>query len=198
MGGPGGIFHSPQQGNYDPIESGADVSEGDLNTNDMLMWSQTPRPTDVSIENGFIYGFQFPRDFMGNASDVSYFQMGNFERDFQAVTPPVMTNNGLSGYWGVSRSGFRGWTPKRFSRARSATIGFTRNEDFPGQPVWAVPALSNDGPEPTIFGGSAARQFVRMNHDFSKQKTVPTEGYVKTAALVDADERAVYYVESDI
>jgi hypothetical protein len=195
--GPVGIFHNPTEGNYDPIDSGATVSEGDFNSNDMLMFAQTPKPSDAAIENGFLYGFQFPRDFVGNASDVSYFQMGNFERDFQTLTPPVMTNNGLSAYWGVSRSGFRGWTPKRFSRARSDTVGFTRNEDFPGQPVWACPALSNDGPEPTIFGGSAAKEFVRMSYDFSEQLIVPTSGYVKTTAIVDGDERAVYYVESD-
>lgn len=195
--GPVGIFHSPEQGNFDPIDTGAAVSEGDFNTNDMLLWSQTPKPTDTTIENGFLYGFQFPRDFIGNASDISYFQMGNFERDFQSLTAPVMTNDGLSAYWGVSRSGFRGWTPKRFSRARSATIGFKRNEDSPGQPVWAVPALSNDGPTPTIFGGSSAREFVRMNFDFSEQVVVDTSGYVKTKALVDGDERAVYYVEGE-
>jgi len=195
--GPIGIFHTPEQGNYDPIQTGASISEGDFNTNDMLMWAQTPKPTDTTIQNGFIYGFQFPREFNGNATDVSYFQMGSFERDFQSLTPPVMTNNGLSGYWGVTRSGFRAWAPKRFSRARSATIGFTRNEDFPGQAIWAVPALSNDGPEPTIFGGSAAKQFVRMNYDFTDQTTVPTAGYVKTAAIVDGDDRVVYYVESD-
>jgi len=195
--GPVGIFHSPEQGNFDPIDAGAPVSEGDFNTNDMLLWAQTPKPTDTTIENGFLYGFQFPRDFIGNASDISYFQMGNFERDFQSLTAPVMTNDGLSAYWGVSRGGFRGWTPKRFSRARSATIGFKRNEDFPGQPVWAVPALSNDGPTPTIFGGSSAREFVRMNFDFSEQVVVDTSSYVKNKALVDGDDRAVYYVEGD-
>ena len=195
--GPIGIFHNPESGNYDPINSGAPVSEGDFNTNDMIMWSQTPKPSDTTIPNGYLFGFQFPRDFIGNASDISYFQMGNFERDFMALTPPVMTNKGLSAYWGVSRGGFRGWTPKRFSRARTVTVGFTRNEDFAGQPVWAPPALSNDGPEPTIFGGSSAKEFVRMSYDFSEQIMVPTEGYVKTMAVVDGEERAVYYVESN-
>jgi len=195
--GPVGIYHSPEQGNYDPIVSGSPVSEGDFNTNDMVMWSQTPKPTDITIENGFLYAFQFPRDFVGNVSELSYFQMGNFERDFQSLTAPVMTNKGLSAYWGVSRGGFRGWTPKRFSRARSVSIGFSRNTDFPGQPVWAQPALSNDGPEPTIFGGTAAREFVRMSYDFEDTEVVATEGYVKTAAIVDGAERCVYYVETE-
>lgn len=195
--GPLGIFHTPEQGNYDPITSGAPISEGDFNQNDMLMWSQTPKPTDVSIENGFLYGFQFPRDFAGNASEISYFQMGSFERDFQSLTAPVMTNSGLSAYWGVSRGGFRGWIPKRFSRARTVSIGFSRNVDFAGQPVWAQPALSDDGPEPTIFGGTSAREFVRMSYDFEDVIVVQTEGYVKSAAIVDGDDRVVYYVETD-
>eukprot|EP00537_Pseudo-nitzschia_pungens_P007088 CAMPEP_0172361548 /NCGR_PEP_ID=MMETSP1060-20121228/5354_1 /TAXON_ID=37318 /ORGANISM="Pseudo-nitzschia pungens, Strain cf. cingulata" /LENGTH=552 /DNA_ID=CAMNT_0013083835 /DNA_START=26 /DNA_END=1684 /DNA_ORIENTATION=- len=195
--GPVGIFHSPESGNYDPITAGAPVSEGDFNTNDMLMWSQSPKPTDESIQNGYLYGFQFPRDFAGNASEISYFQIGSFERDFQTITPPVMTNGGMSAYWAVSRSGFRGWTPKRFSRARDVSIGFSRNDDFPGQPVWATPALSNDGPEPFIFGGTAAKEFVKMNWNFGETVVVPTEGYVKSKALIDGEERAVYYVESD-
>lgn len=195
--GPLGIYHTPEQGNYDPITSGAPISEGDFNQNDMLMWSQTPKPTDVSIENGFLYGFQFPRDFAGNASEISYFQMGNFERDFQSLTAPVMTNSGLSAYWGVSRGGFRGWIPKRFSRARTVSIGFSRNVDFAGQPVWAQPALSNDGPEPTVFGGTSAREFIRMSYDFEDITVVQTEGYVKSAAIVDGDDRVVYYVETD-
>jgi len=195
--GPVGIFHSPEEGNYDPVLSGSRVSEGDFNTNDMLMWSQTPKPNDATIEDGFLYGFQFPRDFVGNASEIAYFQMGTFERDFQSLTAPVMTNSGYSAYWGVSRGGFRGWTPKRFSRARTVSVGFTRNVDFAGQPVWAQPTLSNDGPEPTIFGGTSGKEFVRMSYDFDDTEVVPTEGYVKTAAIVDGDERAVYYVESE-
>ena len=123
--------------------------------------------------------------------------MGNFKCNFQVITAPVLTYMGLSAYWGVSRGGFRGWAPKRFSRARTVSVGFSRNEDFPGQPVWAQPALSNDGPEPTIFGGTAAREFVRMSFDFEDQFLVPTQGYVKSRAIVDKAERVVYYVESE-
>ena len=36
-----------------------------------------------------------------------------------------------------------------------------------------------------------------MSYDFSEQIIVPTEGYVKTMAVVDGEERAVYYVESN-
>lgn len=195
--GPVGIFHTPVAGNYDPIISGSAISEGEFNTNDFLMWSQSPKPTDTSIPDGYLYAFQFPRDFAGNYSDVGFFQIGNFIRDFQSVTPPVITNGGLSAYWGVSRGGFRGWIPKRFSRARDVSIGFTRNPDFAGQPVFAPPALSNDGPEPTIFGGTAAREFVKLSFDFEEQIVVDTDGFIKAAAKIDAEERAVYYVEDN-
>lgn len=195
--GPVGIYHTPVAGNYDPIISGSRVSEGEFNTNDFLMWSQSPKPTDATIPDGFLYAFQFPRDFAGNYSDIGYWQLGNFERDFQADTPPVITNGGLSAYWGVSRSSFRGWIPKRFSRARDVMAGFTRNPNFAGTPVFAPPALSNDGPEPTLFGGSAAREFVKMSFDFQERTVVDTTGFIKAAAKVDGEERAVYYVEDN-
>merc|ERR1711935_435356 len=96
-------------------------------------WSQAPRPSDKTIETGLLYGFQFPRDFAGNASEISYFQMGSLVRDFQAIAPPVMTNGGLSAYWGVSKSGFRVWNSRQFNRGRTQLAGFTRNTDSPVQ-----------------------------------------------------------------
>jgi hypothetical protein len=193
--GPPGIYHMPVEGNYDPIITGAAVSEGENNGNDFLMWSQTPKPSDTSIANGFIYGFQFPRTFSGNATDIGFFPLGDFERDFQSNTPPVITNEGLSAFWGVSRSGFQGWNDKRFSRARSVAIGFTRNIDFAGEAVYAAPALSNDGPDPIIFGGSASNEFVRLDAEFASPVVVPTEALIMSKAVVDGEERAVYYVE---
>jgi hypothetical protein len=194
---PVGIYHTPQSGNYDPIVSGSAVSEGEMNTNDMLMWCESPRETDTSISDGVLYGFQFPREFAGNASEIKFFQMGSIERDFMSDTAPVLTNKGLSAYWGVTRSSFRGWIPKRFNRSRDVSTGFTRNDDFAGQAIFAQPALSNDGPTPTIFGGSAAREFIKMDYDFENQVKVSLDSYVKSAAIVDGAERAVYYVESE-
>ncbi len=195
--GPPGIYHMPIEGNYDPLVSGAPVSEGENNRNDFLMWSQTPNPSDVTIANGYLYGFQFPRDFTGNTSGVAFFELGTEEVDFQSTTPPVITDEGLSAYWGVSRSSFRGWTDKRFSRARSVAVGFERNIDFAGEAVFAPPALSNNGSDPIIFGGSASTQFIRMTADFATTVVVTTESYVYSKAHVDGQERAVYYVESN-
>jgi len=103
----------------------------------------------------------------------------------------------LSAYWGVSRNGFRGWVSKRFSRARNAVAGFERNEKTSGQPVFAAPTLSNDDEFPVVFGGTASNQFVRMNFDFTEIIEVPTIGYIKARAIVDSNDRAVYYVEDN-
>eukprot|EP00539_Tryblionella_compressa_P003491 CAMPEP_0178753660 /NCGR_PEP_ID=MMETSP0744-20121128/11731_1 /TAXON_ID=913974 /ORGANISM="Nitzschia punctata, Strain CCMP561" /LENGTH=550 /DNA_ID=CAMNT_0020407493 /DNA_START=29 /DNA_END=1681 /DNA_ORIENTATION=+ len=195
--GPIGIYHNPTEGNYDPLIQGAPVSEGENNPNDFLMWSQTPKPEDVSIEDGFLYGFQLPRDFNGNTTDVAFFELGDFQRDFQSISPPVITNEGFSAYWGVTRSSFRVWDNKRFSRARTEAAGFERNDDFLGQAVWAAPALSNDGPEPIVFGGSASTEFVRMNFDFTQTSFVTTDSLIYSRAIVDGETRAVYYVEAN-
>jgi hypothetical protein len=194
--GPPGIFHMPIAGNYDPIVPDAPVSEGENNMNDFLMWSQTPKPSDASIDTGVLFGFQFPRTFTGNASDIGYFQLGEIEQDFQSTTPPVITNEGLSAYWGVTRSQYVGWNDKRFTRGRSVATGFERNEDFAGTAVFAAPSLSNDGPDPIIFGGTASNQFVRMTIDF-EAIVVATDSLIMSKSIVDGDARAVYYVESN-
>jgi hypothetical protein len=162
--GPVGIYHTPAEGNYDPIggEGGMGaVSEGENNMNDFLMWCNQPKPADAAIQNGVMYGFQFPRDFDGNVTDVSYFQLGQEEVDFQSTTPPVITNSGFSAYWSVTRSSSRAWADKRFSRARTGAAGFTRNTAFPGQSIFATPALSNNGSDPFVFFGTASTEFVR-------------------------------------
>jgi len=200
--GPPGIYHNPVEGNYDPIMAGSNSSEGDFNTNDMLMWGQMPKSLANPILDGYIFGFQFPTDFVNGENmeelQLSFFPLGrDFERDFQTLTPPVITYGGLSAYWGVSRNGFRGWVSKRFSRARNAVAGFERNEKTSGQPVFAAPTLSNDDEFPVVFGGTASNQFVRMNFDFTEIVEVPTIGYINAKALMDGNDRVVYYVEDN-
>ena len=63
-----GIYHTPKSGNCNPIVSDSPISEGDFNMNNMLLWSQTPKPMDATIDNSFLYGFQFPCNFVGNIS----------------------------------------------------------------------------------------------------------------------------------
>jgi outer membrane protein assembly factor BamB len=213
--GPPAIFHNPTRGNYDPYDGGYGgnpaISQGDDNNNDFVMWGQTPKPADYrskEIQDGHIYGFQFPRDFDSNnvtaasASmknyDVTFFQLGRQIRDFQVTTPPVITNGGLSAYWGVSRSGFCGWTSKKVSRERNAVEGFTRNSDFPGQPVFATPALSHGSDsQPYLFGGTSSNEFVRLNYDLAEVVVIKTKSLIKSRAIVDVNDRVVYYVEED-
>jgi hypothetical protein len=162
-----GIFHNPSEGYYDG-------ANGVNNRNDMIMWCQQPKPEDATIDDGAMFGFQFPVGFTGiNASDIGYFQLGDEPRDFQSDKPPVITNEGRSAYWGVSRSGYWAWVGEgtngrgKFNRGPTNTVGFTRNEPIPGQPVFATPALSSDTAAPVIFGGSAGLEFIRLSSDYN-------------------------------
>mmetsp|Transcript_39729 Transcript_39729/g.95869 ORF Transcript_39729/g.95869 Transcript_39729/m.95869 type:complete len:535 (+) Transcript_39729:175-1779(+) len=214
--GPPALYRKPTRGNYDPYDGGDNgdpaKSQGDNNSNDFIMWGQTPKPADYAsneVQDGCMYGFQFPRGFNStdvnaataalNNYEVTIFQLGRQIRDFQVTTPPVMTNDGQIAYWGVARSGFRGWTNRKFSRVRNAVDGFARNSDFPGQPVFATPAVSHgsDSSQPVVFGGTSSNEFVRLNHDFSESVVVKTNSLIKSRAVVDVNDRAVYYVEED-
>ncbi len=194
---PPGIYHTPFEGNY-----GAEQGRG--NTNDMIMWSATPKPEDTSINDGNTYGFQLPIAVAGNTSAVGYFVLGDTPRTFQAITAPTLTNQGLSAYLSTSRSGFYAWVGNptnargRFDGG-AVTFGFDRNPTFPGQPVFASPVVSNGvastPDQPFVFGGTASTQFVRMNFDLSVQTIVDTTSFIQAEARVDPLDRAVYFVE---
>jgi len=121
--------------------------------------------------------------------------------DFRATAAPVMTNQGLTGYFGASRSSFWGWVgttenPRgRFSRAANAQEGFTRNSLFPGAAVYATPAVSNHPALPNVFGGSAAAEVVTLSTDFSTFSSFTTPDLVKAGAVVDPFDRAVYFAD---
>lgn len=191
---PPGIYHHPVEGNYDG-------DEGRDNTNDMIMWTMSPKPTDTVIGTGHTFGFQFPLGFDGNASDVGYFLLGDNPRNFQGITAPTLTNYGLNAYFSTTRSGFYGWTGVyglgrgRFNRGPQGVAGFERNAANPGQAVYASPAVSSSQESPIIFCGTASTQFVRMNADFSEELTVETNSTIKAEARVDPFDRAVYFVE---
>jgi hypothetical protein len=113
-----------------------------------------------------------------------------------------MTNGGLSGYFSASRSSFWGWLGDadngrgRFSRPPNTGVaGFSRNPDFPGEPVFATPALTSDPLAPILFGGTAAAEFVRLSADFSVQDVFFTTDLIKAGARVDPFDRVAYFVE---
>ena len=155
----------------------------------------TPQP-------GYTFGFQLPVDFdVTLSTNASFFLLGGDSRDFRASTAPVITNQGLSAYFGASRSSFWGWAgtmdnPRgRFSRpANVGTVGFTRNPTAPGQPVFATPAVSS-GATPTVFGGSAAAEVVRLSYDLATTDVFTTTGFIKAGAVVDPFDRVAYFAE---
>jgi hypothetical protein len=191
-----GIFHNPSEGYYDG-------DNGLNNRNDMIMWCQQPKPDDQSIGAGAMFGFQFPVGFTGDAADFEYFQLGDEPRDFQSGRPPVMANEGRSAYWAISRSAFWAWVGEgtngrgKFNRGPTGNVGFTRNDAFAGQAPFATPALSSDSAAPFVFGGSAHLEFIRLNFDYTQQVVVATESHIMASAIVDPEDRAVYYVESN-
>jgi hypothetical protein len=189
---PPGIKHSPAEGYYDG---------GELNINDILVWSVRPKPDDENVGVGMTFAFQFPITFSGKASGLAYTVLGTEARDFQAVQKPVFTNEGRTMYWGNSRSQFRCWVGQegqnryRFSRAPTSIASFTRGS--PARISVAAPlAVTNNKTNILLFGGSAAREFVRLSEDFTDQLVVATSGLVTTQAHVSPDDMYVYYVES--
>lgn len=195
---PPGIFHSPIEGNYDGVE-------GRGNTNDFIMWAGTPKPDDTTISDGNTFGFQLPLGFDGNMTEVGYFLLGDAPRNFQAIAAPTLTNQGLSAFYATTRSGYYGWNGSvenargRFNRGAQAFVGFDRNAVFPGQAVFASPAVNNGvattPDQPIIFGGTASTQFIRLNSDFTEQTVVDTSSIIKAEARVDPFDRVVYFVE---
>lgn len=191
---PLGIYHNPIKGNYDD-------SNGEGNTNDFMMWSMTPKPSDTTIQPGELFGFQFPVGFDGNATDSQYLELGNNQRNFQTNTAPVIIQDGLTAFISASRSNFYGWYGNvdnrrgSFNRGPQATASFDRRPGS-GEPVYASPAVSNDRDAPFIFGGTSAVQFMRLNYDFSEAQTrIDLESFIQAEARVDPFDRAVYFVE---
>jgi hypothetical protein len=193
---PLGIYHSPAEGHY---------MGGEENTNDMIVWSEAPKPLDTAVGTGAIFGFQFPVGFNPTFQNVTYIQLGT-SRDFQANTAPVLTDEGRSLFWGVSRSGFRFWvgsdsTPRldryRFDESFRFSTQYEFNDNFRGEPVFATPALSSNALEPFVFGGTSNTQFVKQSWDVdaTEEVIITTTSLVKTSAKIFEDIY-VYYIES--
>ena len=190
--GPPGIYHSPLGGYYEGGES---------NTNDFVMFSAAPQQFATSIGEGALYGFQFPRGFQDgdDTTGVGYIQLGD-ARNFQGITPPVLTNNGHTAYVSTSRSSWYSWLGQRrafFNKGHSKKLGFTRNKSFAGQPCFAAVALSESTTEPYVFGGSAHTEFVKTSYDFAEEQIVELDSHVYAKAIVGPDDVLVYYVELD-
>jgi hypothetical protein len=195
--GPLGIYHNPIQGAY----------EGGLgNTNDILLWSYQPKPGETTIDNGGSFAFQFP--FPASEPMAIKTLLPNNERnipapDWQVVSAPAITNQGLTCYFTVSRSEFRVWNGEvgtkgsYFDRRASANqrgfeAGFPRST--PGQ---TTVALSSDPVEPQIFSGVASKFFVSMDYQLNILWENPTFSTVMAEGRVSPDDERVYYAEQN-
>lgn len=211
---PPGIFHNPEEGFYDG---------GQGNTNDVVIWGHAPNPLDTRAGDGASFVFQFPIGYgapttsVGRQSDqdgeeeegpkdmsrrLFWMILGDRTKDWQAVSAPVLTNQGRSLYWSVSRSQFRAWVGSagtntaRFNRGRTSSPEFER-----GSPRYAAcpntPALSSSTTEPMVFAGTASEQFVKMNYLMDEETALirNTTSRVRARAIVSPDDEFVYFTE---
>jgi hypothetical protein len=208
---PPGIFHNPEEGYYDG---------GQGNTNDVVVWSHAPNPLENRVGLGSAFVFQFPigygapnqqavarqSDQVNATKDLSrrlfWLILGDDIKDWQAESAPVITNQGRSLYWSVTRSQFRAWVGSasnnaaRFNRGRTSSPGFNR-----GSPRYAAcpntPALSSSTTQPMIFAGTAANQFVKMDYLMDDDTAVirNTTSRVRARAIVSPDDQYVYFSE---
>jgi hypothetical protein len=188
---PIGIFHKPDEGYYDG-------ENGINNRNDVLIWAfDTAGNSNVSGD-GAMFGFQQPLDYAFDGVGLDVLELGGF-RDWQASTPPVLTNLGRSMYWAHSRASFRAWvgnateSASRFSRGRTATASFRR-----GSPVRisarASPVLSSNIFEPMVYGPGPNAEFFAADARLGTTLFVATDSLIYSPAKVSPDDVYVYYV----
>jgi len=126
--------------------------------------------------------------------------------DFQADSPPLITDEGKSMFWGVSRNAVVAWTESTFDRDPGGNkVSFTPRGDPTSRPVIAKIATSRSGvlSERILYTGSAANHFAAINiatgndglpQIFDKW-TVTTGSPVWTEAQVSPDDTVVYTIE---
>ena len=184
-----GYFWSPAQGNF---------PGGELNTNDVFIWSFD---TNLNINNASVgtsqfFGFQFPTNPL-SPLNVTFI---DGTRDYQAKTAPVITDDGLSMYWSVSRSKVYGWVGDGTGRTDFTTngvnnFGFTRGTMPFSASASTQPTLSNSsGPDGFVVGTGAAPEIWICDRNFTDVPTVvQTAAVVTSRLLVSPDDEFVYF-----
>jgi outer membrane protein assembly factor BamB len=183
--GPVGYFWDPLAGYYDG---------GENNGNDIFVWGLASPSVNGTF--GQVFAFQLPVENM----DFKVALVGG-ERDFFSPNPPIITNEGFSMYWSVSRSEQRCWVGgqglgrRNFGTDGVNTIGFERGQ--PAQAAAAAPlTLSSYPTMPFVVGPTAANQLVRLSFDFSEDAAAPTVRtalQVQNRVLISRDDSRVYY-----
>ena len=184
-----GYYWSPVQGNF---------PGGELNTNDVFIWSFD---TNLNLNNASVgtpqfFGFQLPT----NPLSTLNVTLIDGNRDYQAKTAPVITDEGLSMYWSVSRSKVYGWVGDGSGRTDFTTngvnnFGFTRDTMPFSSAASTTPSLSNStGPEGFVVGTSASNEIWVWDRNFTDTPiVVPTAALVTSRLLVSPDDVFVYF-----
>jgi hypothetical protein len=151
---PPGIFFSPSQGNYEG---------GEGNTHDLVVYANRPSLNDEEVTVGSAtYAFQFPIGFTGAKVGVNVKTLLNHS-DFQTYTPPLITNQGNSMFWGVSRSKVNGWMGIGFDRdAGGNNIGYGRG-DPPSLPILSEITMGMKVVSPNLYTGTAGSAFAAIS-----------------------------------
>jgi hypothetical protein len=184
-----GYYWSPIEGNF---------PGGELNTNDVFIWSFN---TNLNLNNGTVgtpgvFAFQLPTNPMAPPNVTLV--VG--DRDYQSKLPPILTDGGLSMYWSLSRSRVYAWVGDGSGRLDFTTNGianvFYDRGVPPSSAADAPPTLSNaNGTAGFIVGPTASNQIFRLDRNFSDTPgtTVPTAAVITSRLLVSPDDMFVYY-----
>jgi hypothetical protein len=193
---PIGYFHNPPEGWYDG---------GEGNANDVFIFAwDTPRTADsITNGDGQMFVSQFPRT--NEEGCLSFEPMGS-TTDWHTTTAPVLTNQGRSMYWSVTKAnvityvGVEGLDRTKFSRVTTASVPDDvldrGTRPFPPYQVARTsPTLSSDPAEPTVYGVGPSAQLWRMNYVFDPNDITVTltTDLVSAKVLLSKDEAYVLY-----
>ena len=175
-----GYYWSPAQGLFPGEE---------FNANDVFIWSfDTNLKKDHKAAGSFqFFGFQLPKD---HTSPLTVTLIDS-DRDFHAKTAPVLTDEGRSMYWSVSRSKVFGWIGNGDFKANGVkSFAFKQDKMLFSASASTTPSLSRS----FVVGTSAAAEIWVWNRNFTDVPlVVPTAAVVTTRLLVSPDDMFVYF-----
>lgn len=192
---PPGYIWNPTQGNFD---------DNNNNNRDVIVWCYAPTPDADGVGPGRTFAFQLNRDFNDNTGDFSVDVLLP-EVDWQATAAPLIVANGLSMYWGVSRSKLRAWQrltnstgdDGKFDQSRTGEFDFDR-----GDPAWLAPFNTpqvDDEANPKIMCMAGADpDFYCLNaNTLAQEWKETTASLIKTEARFSTGGDRVYFIEED-
>jgi uncharacterized surface protein with fasciclin (FAS1) repeats len=192
---PPGIYHNPSKGPYEG---------GEFNRNDVVVWGNKPIPGETGVLAGSAsYAFQLPDGLPGSNPDPTVVTL-LADTDFQADAPPLITDDGQSMYWGVSRNAVVAWPSRTFDRDPGGNkVSFSPRGNPASRPVIAKIASSRGLADPIFYTGSAANHFAAIDLGLDdlglpqifEKWTVTTGSPIYTEAQVSPDDVVVYTIE---